>query len=222
MPDEITQRQIPRLRLDNLPRPSSMAASKPVNGPVDDVIEMPRPAGDGASGDYYKTLVAAGINPRDLFVADRTPWLAIHDLLPNGRPAGQWSNLLVQVWLDYPKAIADLWTPQEGSGEDGKETPDEAAERMLEACRATFLAHAIRKPGQKAKDTPEPLLDADGNPVPWLNPATGEPHKPISSEEFWSEISTPLGGAIVQRFFTEMAANPTSGGASSRRRNQRR
>lgn len=192
----------------NLPRPSQRATTG-----LERDGEMPGPIAGTDGADTYMTVVqAAGIDPNDIYVRDRTPWLALPKM---------WPNLIFQVWVDYPKPIAELWTPQPGSGDDGKESPEEAGARLIEACTSTFLAHAIRKPGGR-RDEPEPLLDANGQPVPWHDPKTSQPYPPITTEDFWEQISTPLSNAIIQAFFAEMASNPTSAAPSSRRTRRRR
>lgn len=97
-------------------------------------------------------------------------------------------NLKIRVWLDYPQDVAFLWTPVEN------ETKDAATKRVMEACKSVFLAH-------------DGWEDEDGEIMP--QPDT---------DEFWQRISTPLGAALVTRFFSEINGNPTSGASRKRKR----
>jgi hypothetical protein len=131
----------------------------------------------------YATAVTA--DQRGNRIANRTPWLSL--------PA-PFDNLEIQAWLDYPKDVADLWTPKDG------ETVQERSKRVMSACQSVFLAHR----------------GADGGP--WEDEDGVLPGPEI--EEFWNRISTPLGSAIVTAFFAEISGNPTS--RVSRRHKKRR
>lgn len=110
-----------------------------------------------------------------------------------------WDGLEIQTWLDYPKAIADLWTPADN------ETADERSARTMLACQNTFLDH------RAACDCRPPN---NGNHCmakhePWSLPGEGELPLPNESE-FWEVIPTPLFKAIIERFVEEVNENPTN------------
>lgn len=133
-------------------------------------------------------------------IATRTPWLDL---------ATPFDNLEIRAWLDYPKNIADLWTPAEN------ETSEEQSARLMLACQNTFLGHREacqhQADSQTCREYHAPWTDGDGT-----LPET-------SDSEFWERIPTSLYRAIISRFSEEMAENPTN--RASRRwkkRNSRR
>lgn len=134
-------------------------------------------------------------------IADRTPWLDL--------PA-PWDNLEIRAWLDYPKDVADLWTKPEN------ESPEDANDRVMMACQQIFLDHrAACLPGVDAnghEHASDPQLCRQIH-EPWQDAQGALP--PPQDRDFWERISTPLGAAIVTRFFEEMQGNPTH--RSSRR-----
>lgn len=105
-------------------------------------------------------------------------------------------------WLDLPDPFDNLniraWLdyPQEvailWAPVDG-ESKDAATTRVMEACKSVFLAHD----GWEDEEGVLPQPDTD---------------------EFWRRISTPLGAAIVQRFFGEITDSPNSRASRKRRR----
>ena len=112
-------------------------------------------------------------------IMNRTPWLDLPD---------PFDNLRIRVWLDYPRDVAELWTSQEG------ETAEEASERMLDACRSTFLEHDGWEDGREDE----------------MNPETGEEYGALpqpTTTEFWARIPTPLAKALIVRFGEEL--NPS-------------
>ena len=120
-------------------------------------------------------------------IATRTPWL---DLPP------PFENLEIRAWLDYPKPVADLWTPADN------ETREETAVRAMLACQNTFLDHreACQHPGntQTCTEYHEPWQDGEG-----VLP-------PTADADFWERIPTPLYRAVVERFVEEINDNPTN------------
>ena len=118
----------------------------------------------------------AGPDVRGKRIMNRTPWLDLPD---------PFDNLRIRVWLDYPRDVAELWTTQEG------ETAEEASERMLEACRSTFLEHDGWEDGREGE----------------TNPETGKAYGPLpqpTEAEFWARIPTPLAKALIVRFGEEL------------------
>lgn len=107
-------------------------------------------------------------------------------------------NLQIRAWLDYPQEIAEYWTAP-GPKADGTpgETPEEASARILEACKNVFLEHD----GWEDDDGPLPGPDTD---------------------EFWQRISTPLGRAVVERFFEELQGNASRASRRMKRKNWKR
>jgi hypothetical protein len=122
-------------------------------------------------------------------IAQRTPWLDL---------PFPFDNLEIRVWLDYPKHIADLWTPPDN------ETADDRAARTMLACQNTFLDHRAacdhRGDPQTCREEHEP----------WWLPGDDVPLPECSDSEFWERIPTPLFRAIVDRFVEEIAENPTN------------
>lgn len=107
-------------------------------------------------------------------------------------------NLQIRAWLDYPQEIAEMWTAP-GPKLDGTpgETPEEASVRILEACKNVFLEHD----GWEDDDGPLPGPDTD---------------------EFWQRISTPLGRAVVERFFEELQSFQSRASRRAKRKNWKR
>lgn len=100
-------------------------------------------------------------------------------------------NLKVRVWLDYPKEVADQW----GGKREGESDEDVNA-RITEACKAVFLEHDGWEDEQGLLPSPD-------------------------TDEFWERIPNQLAKVTLERFFAELAGNPTSAAPSSRRRTRR-
>lgn len=90
-----------------------------------------------------------------------------------------WAHLRIWAWLDYPEDVARLFRPK---GPD--ETDEDAGERMMEGFRTVITRH-------------DSWRDRDG-----LLPQP-------TSKRFWERVSTPLGRAITEAFFSAMRRNPT-------------
>lgn len=134
-------------------------------------------------------LPVPGATKRGL-IYGRAPWL---DLPP------PWDDLEIKTWLDYPKAIADLWTPADD------ETTEERVARTTLACQNTFLDH-------RAACDCKPPNNGDNCRVkhePWEIPGEGV-LPPPNEAEFWELIPTPLFKAIIDRFVEEVNVNPTN------------
>lgn len=127
-------------------------------------------------------------------IANRTPWLDLPE---------PFDNLKVRVWLDYPKEVADQW----GGKREGESDEDVNA-RITEACKAVFLEHDGWEDGREGT----------------VNRDTGEIYGPLpqpDTDEFWERIPNQLAKVTLERFFAELAGNPTSAAPSSRRRTRR-
>jgi hypothetical protein len=122
-------------------------------------------------------------------IATRTPWLDL--------PA-PFDNLEIRTWLDYPKWLAELWTPPEN------ETAEERSARTMMACQNTFLDH-------RAACDCKPPYSGDACRVehdPWEDDKGELPE--CANAEFWERIPTPLFKAIIERFVEEVNENPTN------------
>jgi hypothetical protein len=109
-------------------------------------------------------------------------------------------------WLDLPEPFDNLqiraWLdyPQEIAElwtAPDNETKEAASARILEACKNVFLEHD----GWEDEDGLLPGPDTD---------------------EFWQRISTPLGRAVVERFFAELQGNESRASRRTKRKNWKR
>jgi hypothetical protein len=116
-------------------------------------------------------------------IANREVWITL--------PA-PYDNLKILAWLDFPQSVANQFLAVEG------EDPEEATERVLDACKTIFLEH-------------------DG----WEDHRGALLPQP-SDDEFWDRIPTQLAGLIVKALQQEMEGNGGSRASRETRRGSSR
>lgn len=177
----------------NLPTIPHAAPSDP-SGPMEHANGVQQPSLD------YPTPLKRG-DARGGMVSDRVVWLD----LP--RP---YDNLEILAWLDFPKSIDDIrLAPALAPGMT--ESAEDQNNRFVLFCQNVILDH--REACHHGGD-PDTCTQEHG---PWLD-RNGEPMLPPEDREFWDRLSTPLGGAIMTRFWEEIRDSPKSSGSRKRKR----